>query len=268
MNARVFTLDEAREILPTMRTIVKELRELRSEIVENRRKIELLETLWGREVRVEENPDAEEYRALKTDNRERVQRFRTLSEDLDSRGCQVKDLEQGIVGFFHERDGHAVFMAWDLDSDDVVSYDDIAPYASLFTLDGARKMLPRLHELFTEFDRINEGVSTARHELTLLETLWAGEGIEGDPSNPDSEQARLLRDQIHTLVHEARDLEGELHRSGCQLRDIRQGLIDFYHIRGGQLVLLCWRREETDIVAWHPFDQGFTSRKPLDDDGS
>jgi len=260
MNTRVFTVEEARALLPAVTEIVDELRNLRVRITENRRRIDILETLWGDDVRRDDNPDAEEYRRHKLDNRSLVRRFRQQSEHLDELGCHVKDLDHGDVGFFHVRNGLAVFMAWNIGRVEREWHEEIAPNARVFSLDEARALLPHLRKVFAEFDALNEGLVDARKELQRLRTIGNDESFD----HPDREKTQELNDRISRLLERGRTLEQILHDYGCQLRDFQEGLIDFFHVRDGQLVVLCWRRDESDITAWHPFDAGYTARKPLD----
>ena len=52
---------------------------------------------------------------------------------------------------------------------------------------------------------------------------------------------------------------------GCIIRDLELGLVDFYTMAGGRIVCLCWRRGEPKIEHWHPVDEGFSGRRPLED---
>src|SRR6188474_1235119 len=61
-----------------------------------------------------------------------------------------------------------------------------------------------------------------------------------------------------------RSLE-EISRHGCIIRDLDMGLVDFYTVSKGQVVCLCWRRGEPRIEHWHPVNEGFSGRRPLDD---
>ncbi len=53
---------------------------------------------------------------------------------------------------------------------------------------------------------------------------------------------------------------------GAYVKDPEIGLVDFYAWRGDEMVFLCWRHGEHDIVAWHGLDEGFAGRKRLDGD--
>jgi len=74
---------------------------------------------------------------------------------------------------------------------------------------------------------------------------------------PEGHQyAKLLVDlSVHTE---------KLESLGIQLKDYRQGLIDFPSLRDGRVVLLCWKADEGDQVEWwHDVEAGFAGRQPL-----
>ena len=52
-------------------------------------------------------------------------------------------------------------------------------------------------------------------------------------------------------------------RLGGVTKDLELGLVDFPHLRDGEIVNLCWKHGETAIEYWHGLDEGFTRRKPL-----
>ena len=52
-------------------------------------------------------------------------------------------------------------------------------------------------------------------------------------------------------------------RLGGVTKDLELGLVDFPHLRDGEVVNLCWKQGETSIEYWHGLDEGFARRKPL-----
>ena len=59
-------------------------------------------------------------------------------------------------------------------------------------------------------------------------------------------------------------LAGEIESTGCVLRDLDTGLVDFpFRARGGATVFLCWRVGEPAIGFWHGPDEGFAGRQPI-----
>ena len=50
---------------------------------------------------------------------------------------------------------------------------------------------------------------------------------------------------------------------GGVVKDLNLGLVDFPHLRDGEVVNLCWKHGETSIEYWHNLDEGFAKRKRL-----
>lgn len=56
---------------------------------------------------------------------------------------------------------------------------------------------------------------------------------------------------------------GGLKARGIEIKDLETGLVDFYAMRDGKLVYLCWKEGEKGIHWWHPVNTGFNDRKKL-----
>ena len=56
----------------------------------------------------------------------------------------------------------------------------------------------------------------------------------------------------------------ELKRLGVEFKG-PDGLCDFYSIKDGREVLLCWRLGEPMVAHWHDLDSGFAGRRSLSD---
>jgi hypothetical protein len=59
-----------------------------------------------------------------------------------------------------------------------------------------------------------------------------------------------------------------IQQTGCLVKDLETGLVDFPSLRGGEEIYLCWKLGEARIGYWHGIEEGFTGRKPLDDSRS
>jgi hypothetical protein len=55
----------------------------------------------------------------------------------------------------------------------------------------------------------------------------------------------------------------EIEKTGCLIKDINDGLIDFFCLFEGREIMLCWKYGEDKIEYWHEIDDGFTGRKPI-----
>jgi hypothetical protein len=56
----------------------------------------------------------------------------------------------------------------------------------------------------------------------------------------------------------------KIQETGCVVKDLDTGLIDFPSLLDGQEVYLCWKVGEDRIEYWHGLHEGFAGRKPLD----
>jgi hypothetical protein len=125
-----------------------------------------------------------------------------------------------------------------------------------FTLREATALLPRVRELV-------DTLRTLRDEAVLkrakVEQLWKRlERGDAVLASLGDEQRALdaLRDR---LVSTAKDVEA----TGCVLRDLEAGLVDFPCRTPAGTAFLCWRRGEPGILFWHGMDEGFAGRKPI-----
>ncbi len=75
-------------------------------------------------------------------------------------------------------------------------------------------------------------------------------------------QKRAERDR---LVAEIRDAVERVHETGCLVKDLDMGLVDFPSLRSGEEIYLCWKLGEEKIQYWHGMTEGYAGRKPLDE---
>jgi hypothetical protein len=78
------------------------------------------------------------------------------------------------------------------------------------------------------------------------------------------ERASRLRADHTRLSGSLRDSLETIEATGCVVKDLDIGLLDFPARMNGQIVYLCWRLGEDRIRFWHNQDEGFGGRKPID----
>jgi hypothetical protein len=61
------------------------------------------------------------------------------------------------------------------------------------------------------------------------------------------------------------ELVDKIQQTGCVIKDLDMGLVDFPSLLRGEEVYLCWKLGEERIGFWHGMEEGFAGRKPLDD---
>ena len=55
----------------------------------------------------------------------------------------------------------------------------------------------------------------------------------------------------------------ELTEIGCEMKDLRTGLVDFLSEMDGREIYLCWQVGEEAVEHWHELTEGFAGRRPL-----
>lgn len=131
----------------------------------------------------------------------------------------------------------------------------------VFTLDEANKALDetikpaleRLHGGLKEMRRLEQEARV----LALIVDSGAG------AASPDARRHREVEDLLDPLRAEIKEDFDAIRHTGAIVKDVRQGLVDFFSLHDGRLVFLCWRRGERSIRYWHTVEGGFQGRRPL-----
>jgi hypothetical protein len=80
------------------------------------------------------------------------------------------------------------------------------------------------------------------------------------------ESVARVRSEHDRLVSQIKDALDRIHATGCVVKDLDAGLLDFPAILKNEEVYLCWRVGEDRIRFYHRQDEGFSGRKPIDPD--
>ena len=113
---RFFTLEEANDLLPKVRTHLKLLREIRKRIVVKQALVDI-EELTALPARVDREKQDQLLREIEQD----VLSFHKTLEGFQGLGCELKDLERGLVDFYSMRDNDVVFLCW-MDGEDGIQW--------------------------------------------------------------------------------------------------------------------------------------------------
>jgi len=76
--------------------------------------------------------------------------------------------------------------------------------------------------------------------------------------------AAELRGEHDRFAGTLRNALDTIHATGCLVKDLDTGLLDFPAKMRGEDVYLCWRLGEDRIRFYHRQDEGFAGRKPID----
>lgn len=132
----------------------------------------------------------------------------------------------------------------------------------IFSVDEANELIPFLERSLTELVSLGRDITQCRGEIEVLSAI---ESTGASSANADVQALREREKVYASSLERFRQSLTEISRHGCLLRDLELGLVDFYTMARGQVVCLCWRRGEPRIEHWHPIDEGFSGRRPLEE---
>jgi hypothetical protein len=113
-----------------------------------------------------------------------------------------------------------------------------------------------LVEQLIEHRRAQERIGAEREELAA-KIAGNGGGIDAQELADLEAAAEQERIGVARCVN-------AIHERGAIVKSADDGLVDFPAVRDGEEILLCWRLGEDDVAFWHPLDEGFAGRKPID----
>ena len=106
------------------------------------------------------------------------------------------------------------------------------------------------------------------HVLTVYARLeevgCAPGGDDFDPA-PSGASAEVVNDltTLKTLIDALKAEVKTLGEAGCLVKNIDEGIVDWYSSRGDEDVLLCWKLGEKEVAYWHDLESGFSARRPI-----
>jgi len=130
-----------------------------------------------------------------------------------------------------------------------------------FKLDEAQELLPvigsyleQAREQKVKVDGLNEELAHAAARIMVM-----GGSI---PAHTELSKKKIERDEFASRI---REVVSKILDTGCLVKDLDEGLVDFPSLMNGEEVYLCWKLGEERIGFWHGLQEGFAGRKPLDE---
>ena len=129
-----------------------------------------------------------------------------------------------------------------------------------FSLTEAERLRAQLEPLLIEAMESRRKMNDVDRQLNALaEKIRHSGGLA--VSYDKASKNRVERNRLEETVQSALD---QIQDTGCVVKDLDVGLLDFPTLYRGQEVYLCWRMDETDIDFWHGTQEGFAGRKLID----
>ncbi len=133
--------------------------------------------------------------------------------------------------------------------------------ARLWTVEEANARLAGLRELLPQLQGWGTRLGEVHSELGRLARFW-GEEL-GSRDQPDHGLHGRLEAEWRNLTRRLDESVESLRGEGIEVKQLGIGLVDFYALLDGELVLLCWKLDEVEIGFYHTLEGGFAGRRPL-----
>ncbi len=128
-----------------------------------------------------------------------------------------------------------------------------------FTLQEAEDAIPRIEGwLRTAIEARKDAVGAEQELQDVSQRIQMSGGMEIEPAKVAEHRARK-----EVSMRRFKESMESIENSGCVVKDLDIGLIDFPAKRGADEVYLCWKLGEARIEFWHGMDEGFTGRKRI-----
>jgi hypothetical protein len=129
-----------------------------------------------------------------------------------------------------------------------------------FSLTEAERLRAQLEPLLIEaMESRRKMVDVDERINSLAERIQRSGGLA--VAYESAAKTRLERNRLEESVQSALD---QIQETGCVVKDLDVGLLDFPARIDDEEVYLCWKLGEDRIRFYHRQDEGFSGRKPID----
>ena len=134
-----------------------------------------------------------------------------------------------------------------------------------FTLEEANSLVPDLEDAFSRIFELNDILKRMNIGVKDLFDIWGNELL--DSRNPDNFLYMERLQKRDGLMSAIKNEVAQIQAMGIEVKDLKNGLVDFLHDNGGEVVFLCWRHGEKQVQYWHPIESGFANRRRIEELG-
>ena len=129
-----------------------------------------------------------------------------------------------------------------------------------FTLLEAEALLPSIEGYLRRLLLLKNEHEQASAQINVISQriMLAGGMV------PPRDHVLELKKQKESAARGLKETVEAIHETGCQLKDVEIGLIDFPTLYRGNEVYLCWKLGEEGISYWHPIEDGYRGRRAID----
>lgn len=131
-----------------------------------------------------------------------------------------------------------------------------------FTLKEVNQCIPMLETLFIDVMQLRVQIKSLYQQLNSI-----GYPPPKDEKFKKSTQVPpdvlQYQAQFYALIESLREHVIKIQKTGCIIKDIETGLVDWPSKEQGRCILLCWKMGEKEVSRWHEINDGFSGRKSV-----
>lgn len=129
-----------------------------------------------------------------------------------------------------------------------------------FSLTEAERLRTRLEPILIEAMEARRRMAECDEELgSIAEKIQRAGGLV--VAYEQAARTRIERNRQEATVRAGLE---KIHATGCLVKDLEVGLLDFPSRLNNEAIYLCWKLGEDRIRFYHRQDEGFAGRKPID----
>jgi hypothetical protein len=129
-----------------------------------------------------------------------------------------------------------------------------------FTVGEAEQLIGLLEATLERVKRNKQQLLWLQGELDVLELIV---DCGATDKNADAIELAVKKRKVSRLAREIEKDVSAIEETGCLLREVDEGVVDFFSIQDGTVVFLCWKKGEDSIKYWHSIREGYAGRQPL-----
>jgi len=131
----------------------------------------------------------------------------------------------------------------------------------IMTLDEANRAIPAVDANLKSLRALEREILSKQAQVDIEEMVGACRDGTLTAAGTRTRDEKLA--EYNDLVRRFYAKFDEIEALGGVLKDLKKGLVDFYAMRDGELVFLCWEEGEKNIAYWHSLENGYAGRQPL-----
>jgi len=136
---QLFTVQEASQRLPLVRSIVRDIVELYQDVMDRRERLDRLKESRGE--KASENVYSEELEQSEETLEKELEKLEEYRLELEAIGAELEDPQQGLVDFRAQLEDREIYLCWKLGEEDITHWHELEE-----GYEGRRELVTHPHQ--------------------------------------------------------------------------------------------------------------------------